>query len=254
MTDRLNTPNLFILGAPKCGTTSIYNWLNEHPGICMSKVKEPHYFNFDHTHRVVTNYSEYLTLFKRSEENEIVFGESSVWYLYSKKAVPAIIEKYGLSSLKFIVMLRNPVSMAPALHEQQVFNLNEPEKDFETAWRLQFTRDFSKKPMKTTRDVNLLEYGEICKLGQQVERLLDNVPKQQIHFILMDDLKLDPNRVYLNLLEFLEVQKFQDLHLTAANTAKQRQSQFLALIVKELGLLKQKFGIRKGQKNGRMWS
>ena len=43
----MNTPNFFILGAPKCGTTSLHNYLNQHPDIYMSYKKEPHYFCYN---------------------------------------------------------------------------------------------------------------------------------------------------------------------------------------------------------------
>ena len=41
-------PNFFILGAPKCGTTSVAAWLSEHQEVYMSPTKEPHFFNTDH--------------------------------------------------------------------------------------------------------------------------------------------------------------------------------------------------------------
>ena len=40
----MNQPNLFILGAPKCGTAAWYEYLNQHPEIAFSKAKEPHFF------------------------------------------------------------------------------------------------------------------------------------------------------------------------------------------------------------------
>ena len=40
-------PDLFIIGAPKCGTTSIYEYLTGHPDVFMSAVKEPNYFARD---------------------------------------------------------------------------------------------------------------------------------------------------------------------------------------------------------------
>ena len=60
-------PNFFILGAPKCGTTSMAKWLSEHPEIFMSKYKEPHYYNTDNR-RVVVNHQHYLSLFKKIKQ------------------------------------------------------------------------------------------------------------------------------------------------------------------------------------------
>ncbi len=44
MSERMITPNLFIAGAPKCGTSSLYFWLSDHPEVCASTPKEPFYF------------------------------------------------------------------------------------------------------------------------------------------------------------------------------------------------------------------
>lgn len=60
----MKKPNLFILGAPKCGTTSLANWLGEHPRVFMSPMKEPYYFNKDHSYSRVENLKSYENLFE----------------------------------------------------------------------------------------------------------------------------------------------------------------------------------------------
>jgi hypothetical protein len=44
MIEDIKLPNLFIVGAPRSGTTSLYNYLKQHPEVFMSPAKEPHYF------------------------------------------------------------------------------------------------------------------------------------------------------------------------------------------------------------------
>jgi len=86
-------PNLFILGAPKSGTTSLYAYLQKHPDIYFPHVKEPHYFAKDLPSRISNNIvteSDYLSLFK-SAYNYKYIGEASVWYLYSDLAIEHII-------------------------------------------------------------------------------------------------------------------------------------------------------------------
>ena len=58
----LRRPNFFIIGAPKCGTTSLSVWLSEHPKIFMSPIKEPHFFNTD-DRQAVTTLDQYEALF-----------------------------------------------------------------------------------------------------------------------------------------------------------------------------------------------
>lgn len=221
-------------------------WLSEHPNIFMSAAKEPHYYNKDHKHRVVTDKAHYLSLFKDAGPQHSVVGEASVWYLYSEEAVDHILKDAGDKAVKFVVMLRNPSKMAYSLHEQQVFNMNEPEKDFLAAWNLQEERRQNKKVGLSTRDPKLLLYGDACKLGVQLERLFGKVPKEEVMVVLMDDLKTDAQAVYKDVLSFLGVPFDGRSNFEAVNTAKVRKSPFMAQSIKLLGKLKQKLGITKG--------
>ena len=65
-------PNLFVIGAPKCGTTSILKYLDQHPEIFVSDIKEPHYFNKDSGHRYYFEEEEYLRLFTLSNRIHIL--------------------------------------------------------------------------------------------------------------------------------------------------------------------------------------
>src|SRR5690349_11404630 len=96
-------PNFFILGAPKCGTTSMAKWLSDQPEIFISKHKEPHYYNTDGK-RVVLEYRHYLSLFENATGFHKIIGEASTGYLYSKQAVPNIINDLNNKHLKFLVM------------------------------------------------------------------------------------------------------------------------------------------------------
>ena len=57
-------PNLFLIGAPKCGTTSLASYLSDHPQIFVSDPKEPHFFNTDSENRKTWNWEEYEAIFK----------------------------------------------------------------------------------------------------------------------------------------------------------------------------------------------
>ena len=70
-------PNFFIVGAAKSGTTSLHHYLNQHPRISMSKIKEPQYFSRvlvpdDHPIRPIRDEREYLDLFDVTPETEIL--------------------------------------------------------------------------------------------------------------------------------------------------------------------------------------
>jgi hypothetical protein len=89
-------PNLFIVGAPKCGTTSLHYWLSQHPEIFMSEPKEPKFFctdfhrKADNSHHKKVNkfkyrdLRDYLDIFKE-EKKQSITGGLSTRYFYLKK-------------------------------------------------------------------------------------------------------------------------------------------------------------------------
>lgn len=216
----MKKPNLFILGAPKCGTTSMDEWLRSHPNIFMAK-KEPHYFNTDHKNHNVANLAAYQALFDDVSEQHQVIGETSVRYLYSKTAVANILN-YSPDA-KFVVMLRNPIEMAYSWHGQVCFSRLESVKNFEKAWHLQTARQQGYKIPKGCVESSMLFYGQVCSLGMQLQNLYRQVPIDRVHLVLFDDLKKDPKKTYQALLNFLNIADDKKQVFTIHNAAKVRR-------------------------------
>ena len=100
-------PNLFIPGAAKSGTTPLHNLLNQHPEICMSKVKEPGYWKNENFQEFKTiEKQNYLDLFDKSSCK--IYGDSSTAYMYHQYFIKNINNNYK-DSPKFIFVLRNPI-------------------------------------------------------------------------------------------------------------------------------------------------
>ena len=197
-------PNFFIIGAPKCGTTALSEYLREHPHIYMSDPKEPHFFNRDFMqYCVVENLNEYLALFDDSTAEHQAVGEASALYLYSSVALKEIYQFDNQA--KLIVMLRNPVDMVYSFHSQLVYATDEDETDFEQAWRLQSIRRGDKEIPSKCRNAALLQYADIGRLGLQVERLFTIFPREQIEIILFEDFAKSTKKVYDRVLKFLDV-------------------------------------------------
>jgi len=198
----MRSPNFFILGAPKCGTTSLAAWLAAHPRIYMAPVKEPHFFNTDDRQGVST-LAEYDALFSQANDHHSAVGEASVWYLSSSAAVGNIL-RYQPDA-RFIVLLRNPVEMVPALHAEMVLSGHENVRDFRAAWDLQDARRQGRHlPLFTWARRRLL-YGEACALGAQMERLLAVAARERVLPVVLDDMATDPSAEYLRVLRFLGV-------------------------------------------------
>ena len=154
----MTKPNFFIIGAPKCGTTALSEYLREHPNIYMCTPKEPHYFDYDfEQYREVETLDEYLGLFEAATTEHIAIGEASACYLYSSVALEDIYQ--FAPQAKIIVMLRNPVDLAYSYHSQLLYASDENVPDFEQAWRLQDIRREGKKIPPRCRDSALLQYA-----------------------------------------------------------------------------------------------
>ena len=221
-------PNFFIIGAPKCGTTALSEYLRGHPSIEFSSSKEPHYFCTDfEKFRFANSEAEYLdNYFSHCSGQEIAIGEGSVHYLFSDTAIQNILEFNP--SAKFIVMLRNPVEMVRSLHNQFLLNLDEDVSDFMEAWNLQNERSRSNRIPPLCREPRFLQYELYGQLGRLTERFFGCVPKNQRLVIIFDDLISDPLQVYLNTLEFLGASDDGRRDFTAINTARANRSKALA--------------------------
>jgi hypothetical protein len=212
-------PNFFIIGAPKCGTTALSEYLRTHPNIYISSPKEPHYFAEDLGHYCwAKSLDQYLKLFEDSRDNHLAVGEGSVLYLYSSVAIRNIY--HFNPDAKIIVMLRNPIELIYSYHSQAVYCADEDEKEFEKAWKLQSLRRKGFKIPRACRHPKLLQYAEVGRLGEQIERLLSIFPSQQIYVIFFEDFTTSTRQVYENVLAFLGVPSDERVNFPKINANK----------------------------------
>ncbi|CAN5530906.1 hypothetical protein BH11ARM2_BH11ARM2_02290 [soil metagenome] len=197
-------PNFFIVGAPKCGTSAMHVYLSEHPRIYMSPRKEPHFFSDLGRERDVATLDEYLDLFKGAEGGDyLAIGEGSTTYLY----VPGALEKIKEydPNAKIVAMVRNPIAMIQSLHSYNLWRLREDVEGFEEAWRLQGERKAGRRVPPRSVNPYHLQYGEIAKLGKQVQHLYKVFPREQVHIGFADDMRKDCRAAYDATLAFLNV-------------------------------------------------
>lgn len=233
-------PDFFILGAPKCGTTSLDAWLKSHPRI-FTPAKEPNYFNTKGFG--MTSLSQYEALFAGATDRHLAVGETSPKYLRCPDAVANIL-RYNPRA-RFIVMVRNPVDMAYSWHAQQLRNDNENMRDFEAAWNLQDERRAGRRIPRFCYDAANLLYGEVCSLGGQLQRVYEQVPAGRVHVVVFDDLKADAAGVYRSVLRFLRVPEDHRPVFEAHNPARVPRLRYLNRILVDAPLrLKTALGIR----------
>ena len=182
----------------------MHGYLATHPGIAMSRRKEPGYWSPDLGRRdPVRDRIAYLALWDGAPEDALR-GEATANYLRSAVAVPAILAERP--DARFVVMLRDPVDMVVSFHAELVKTYHEDVSDLERAWRLQDVRRQGRRIPVECADPRLLDYARVCATGDQLERLCAIVPEQQRLVVLFDDLKRDTRSVYLQVLAFLRLE------------------------------------------------
>lgn len=188
--------DFFIVGTPKAGTTSLYYYLDDHPEIVMSSIKEPNYFsNQDislqdlfYEETIIESLEDYHKLFP-TEKTSKKYGESSVSYLFYE-SVPKKIYKYNKRS-KIIIMLRNPIERAYS-HYLMDHRLGLVNQDFSDI--------FKKKS-----GIFFQQYFKLGHYTNQIKRYMDIFPEENIHIIWYDKFKEDVVEEVSKTYQFLSV-------------------------------------------------
>ena len=215
-------PNFFVVGAPKCGTTSVYEYLSQHPDVFMSENKEPEFFAPNLQWRSdcrVVNEEEYLALFARAGSAKRI-GEASTWYLYSTEASRRI--KAFAPDAKILVMLRNPVEMCHSRHWHNVRNAEEDLLDFCEALEAEEDR---LQGRRIPRDISMpdsLYYRSVPRYTEQLQRYFDLFGRDQVLVIIFDDFVNDTAGEYRRIAEFLEIDTHFTPDFVVANSATTR--------------------------------
>jgi hypothetical protein len=219
-------PDFFLIGAPKCGTTSLYRYLEANEAIHLTKEKEPGFFCADLPFRAVTTEDSYLALFGEATAAPAV-GEASPWYLYSRVAVPRILTL--CPQARFVVVLRNPVEMALSLYHHHKRAGIEVEPSFEAAWRAQRPDHLADHPLDG-RVIRNFPYADACSLGSQLQRLYRRVDRGRVLVVLLDDLAARPAPTVADVCRFLGVPVVLPDRFGAHNASRVNRSQLLTRI------------------------
>lgn len=222
-------PNFFIIGAPKCGTTALSEYLREHQQIFMTDPKEPNFFNRDfdyYGYGDPDSIEDYLRLYTRAGPEHLARGEASVWYLLSQVAAERIHAHNP--DARLIAMVRNPVEIAHSLHSQLLYVQDEDVDDFEKAWRLQSERKEERRIPAAARQPAFLQYGEVACVSAQLERFLRVFPREQLQVIVFDDFRRDAGAAYRSALAHIGIEDDGRTNFEPVNESKVHRWQWLS--------------------------
>jgi len=177
-------PNFLIIGAARCGTSSLYELLQVHPDVFLPSEKrpEPHFFLRDHEFARGLTY--YETRYFSSHAQEKAVGEASTSYIFDSR-VPERVAR-SLPSVKLVLMLRNPVERAFSNYWHSV-NCGFEKLSFEEAI-LAEDRRVEECLSNGLQDIQPYAYASRSDYYPQITRWLSWHNRQAMHFMLFEEL------------------------------------------------------------------
>ncbi len=197
-------PDFFVVGAPKCATSAIADYLAAHPQIFMAR-KEMHFFGDDlqfASNFYRRNEREYLAEFS-GWSGQLRAGEASVWYLFSTRAAAEI--KAFNPDARIIIMLRDPAEMLHSLYYSFRADCNEHLPTFRAALAAQDDRRFRRQVSRSTYLRQGLIYDEVPRYTEQIRRYFKLFGRERVHIVTYDDFSSKTKATFAGVLDFLEV-------------------------------------------------
>jgi hypothetical protein len=220
------------LGAGKCGTTTMFDILRQHPDIYIPSSKEPHFFN------ISENFSNGLkwyekTYFKKADKK--IIADFTPSYFFDKQTPKRIFESLG-ANIKFLVIIRNPVDRAYShyLHSRRDHH---EELSFETSLNLELSRLNQYEHQSDYLSYLRHSYVHQGLYSQMLERYLEYFSLDKFLFISFEDELLRERKLTINkILEFLELDSSIPINIDIrSNQASKEKSRVLKRMMKKTG-------------------
>lgn len=198
----------FIVGAPRCGTTTMSKLLQAHPQVAFPFVKEPHFFSqhdlrglsdADLKRRVESDYLDHF--FNPPEPGERVGADGSVSYLYTPEQHEPVLKLWPES--RFIVGVRDPMTLLPSLHKRLIYIGDETIMRFEDAWAATSDRAAGRRIPRSCVDPRWLRYDEAGRYATYIDRLFATVGRERCLIVVFDDLISNQKDEFRRILDFI---------------------------------------------------
>jgi hypothetical protein len=210
-------PNTFIIGVQKAGTTTLDDWLAQHPQIyCYESLKDIHLFaRFKTKEEIIERLKKEPAPYK----NQPVILQSAVNYIFYPQLLKAIA---GFEpKAKLILILRNPVDRAISSYGYFTKMLRETRPIEEALiYKPGNATEFS----KDNSDFTYIEHGFYAK---QIKSCLEYFPQEQLLILDYDDLAKNPSSLLHKIFSFLDIDVSFQPDLTPKNVTGTVRNQFL---------------------------
>ena len=200
----MRSPDFLIVGAAKSGTTSLWQYLGQHPQIYMTQDIQSKELGYYCYHYGVKEKTKYLEFFKDANSSQLI-GESCHAYLSSPESAELIFQ--DIPETKIIIILRNPIDRAYSLYNWMSANGYENAKNFETALNMEESRIFIPNFIQRNPQGFYMNYYYFRSglYYEQVERYLKLFGKERCKIFIFEELNLDWKKGMNEIFSFLGV-------------------------------------------------
>ena len=201
------SPNTFIVGAAKTGTTSLFEYLVQHPDVSLPEIKESHYFSLgligrdfggpgdrESVSHVPQSLAEYEALFDGCD-NPIRIDGSTSYFPCEKSA--AAIKEYCPDG-KILIGLRNPARRSFSAYSHLRRAQRETELDFRDGLELEAERT-------AENFIYMWRYRAVSRYYEHVKRFYDTFDRDQIYLFIFERFIKDPKTELANVCSFLGI-------------------------------------------------
>lgn len=197
-------PNLFIVGAAKCGTTSLYYYLSQHPEVFDCPVKEPHHFTANYELKFLIS-----GILKNANNHKIVVDASVAYILFDN--IANAIQNFN-NKAKIIILLRNPIERAFSAYSHNK----------RAGGTLSFQEDLEIEDKESV--LGIFRWTHYKKNGlyyDNVKHYLDTFGQEKVLILFNEDLESNPQNVISKVCNFLKIDAsfVPKIDFTKQNTA-----------------------------------
>lgn len=214
-------PNFIIIGAMKAGTTSLFEYLSQHPHVLRSRLKEVFFFN-KHYPKGVRWYQEHFPLrMKKWIYPNLITGEATPTYLFDPMAPKRIHEL--VPAVKLIVLLRNPTERCISEYFHHVRKGRET-RSIMSALNAEHENDLQTLQQNTDSHPNHINFDYLGKsrYKEQLERYFQVFPREQNLVINSESFFNAPKETLKKVFQFLGIEQYDIPDLSPKHVATNR--------------------------------
>ncbi len=216
-------PDFLILGAQKAGTSSLHDYLSQHPNVKPALAKEIHFLDYNYARGEAWYRAHFPTRLEKWRGDFLLTGEGSPYYLFYPHA--ARRAKHLVPHAKLLVLLRNPVERAYSHYQHQV-RLGLEELTFETAIENEAARlvgEFEKIILDDEYySFNFQNYSYLARgmYADQLERWFKQFPRAQFLILASEAFYQNTAHEFERVLDFLHLSRWQPQTFAVRNEGK----------------------------------